>query len=282
MLYRAEGIVIRSTDYGEGNKIVTLLTPTFGKQGIVVRGAKKPKSRYGALAQLFTYGDYSYYRSSSLGTLNSGEIIESFQALREGLEGPAYAAYAAELTDRAIQDDESAAYLFHQLKAFQEALAGGKDPEVVLRAYEMKVVAAAGYAPMLDECANCGRAEGASRFSPLAGGALCDRCGHRDPSAMELADPVWKLLRVFRALDLRRLGNVSVRESSRRQLRQALRRWMDAHLNLNLKSRSFLDQLEKYGELLTERPRRAEPAPPQAPNAGAGSGAGGEESGGTV
>lgn len=43
MLYRVEGIVIRSMDYGEGNKIVTLCTESGGKAGVLVRGAKKPK-----------------------------------------------------------------------------------------------------------------------------------------------------------------------------------------------------------------------------------------------
>lgn len=250
MLYRVEGIVIRSVDYGECNKIITLLTPSYGKQGIVVRGAKKPKSRFGALAQLFTYGDYSYYRAGSLGTLNSAELLESYRELREGLEGPAYAAYAAELTDRAINDDETAAYLFHQLKACLSALAEGKDPQIVLRAYEMKIVSAAGYAPALEECVNCGREAGPFRFSPLAGGALCPSCRHRDSAALELEDGVWKLLRVFMALDMRRLGNIAVKDNTKRQLQLAMRRWMDAHLALNLKSRHFLDQLEKYGDML--------------------------------
>jgi DNA repair protein RecO (recombination protein O) len=261
MLYRVEGIVIRSSDYGEGNKIITLLTPSYGKQGIVVRGAKKPKSRYGSLAQLFTYGEFSYYMGGSLGNLNSGEIIESYRELREGLEGPAYAAYAAELTDRAINDDEAAAYLFHQLKACQTALASGKDPQIVVRVYEMKVVGAAGYAPVLEECVNCGRQEGSFRFSCIAGGALCSLCRHRDPSALELEEGVWKLLRVFSALDMRRLGNITVKESSKRQLQSVLRRWVDTHLNLNLKSRNFLDQWEKYGDLLGQPMKRPDKPP---------------------
>ncbi|RKP55227.1 DNA repair protein RecO [Cohnella endophytica] len=259
MLYRVEGLVIRSTDYGEGNKIITLLTPSYGKQGIVVRGAKKLKSRYGSLAQLFTYGDYSYYKTGSLGSLNSGEIIRSFHELREGLEGPAYASYAAELTDRAINDDEAAAYLYHQLMACQVALAEGKDPQIVLRAYEMKVVQAAGYSPMLDECVSCGRQDGSFRFSSTAGGALCYLCKHRDPSALELEDGVWRLLRVFAALDMRRLGNIAVRESSKRQVQLALKRWMDTHLNLNLKSRHFLEQMDKYSDMLGERTKRPDP-----------------------
>ena len=274
MLYRVEGIVIRSVDYGEGNKIITLLTPSYGKQGIVVRGASKPKSRFGAAAQLFTYGDYSYYKGSSLGTLNNAEILDSYRALREGLEGPAYAAYVAELTDRAINDDEAAAYLFYQLKAILTALAEGKDPQILLRAYEMKIFVAAGYEPALDECVSCGRPDGPFRFSPPAGGALCPSCRHRDPAALELDSGVWKLLRLFVPLDLRRLGNVTVKPDTKRQLQMAMRRWMDHHLGLKLKSQHFLEQLEKYGEMLggkaeRSRPEAGDPQTPQAAEDGA-------------
>lgn len=271
MLYRVEGIVIRSTDYGEGNKIVTLLTPTHGKQGVVVRGARKPKSRYGALAQLFTYGEYLYFKSGSLGTLNSGEVIEPFRELREGLEGPAYASYAAELTDRAVGNEDAGAFLFGQLKACLTALAEGKDPAVVIRVYEMIIVGAAGYLPVLDECVNCGRTEGPFRFSPSAGGALCPLCRHRDPDALELDEGVWKLLRLFVGLDLGRLGNIALKDSSKRQLQLAMRRWMDHHLGLNLKSRNFLDQWERHGELLGRPPEegtresRANPDPDDGP-----------------
>lgn len=254
MLYRANGIVIRSTDYGEGNKIITLLTDTLGKQGIVIRGARKPKSRHGALAQLFTYGDYSYYKSGSLGTLNSGEVIESYRELREGLDGPAYASYAAELTDRAIGEEEAGSFMFRQLQACLSNLASGKDPAIVLRLYEMKIVAAAGYMPTLDACVNCGRTEGAFRFSAPAGGALCQQCRHRDPASLALDETVWKLLRLFAVLDLARLGNIAVKEATKQQLQTAMRSWMDMHMDLRLKSRQFLDQLERHGELLGRAP----------------------------
>ncbi|WP_084423057.1 DNA repair protein RecO [Cohnella thermotolerans] len=264
MLYRMEGIVIRGTDYGEGNKIITILTPTHGKVGIVVRGARKLKSRYSSLAQPFTYGDFSFYKSGQLGTLNSGEIIESFRELREGLEAAAYAAYAAELCDRAVGEEDAGSFLFHQFKACLTALAEGKDAEIVIRAFEMKIFAVVGYAPVLNECASCGRTDAPFRFSPAAGGALCGRCRHKDPTAMELGETVWKLLRLFAALDLRRLGQISVKDVYKKQLRRAMRKWLDHHLGLKLKSQHFLDQWEKMAELASPEPRAARNAAAQA------------------
>lgn len=250
MLVRTEGIVIRGTDYGEGNKIVTLLTATHGKQGVVVRGARKPRSRFGAAAQLFTCGDYSFFKTTGLGTLNNAEVIEPFRELRQGLDGPAYAAYACELTDKAVGDEDAGAFVYSQLKACLTALAQGKDPQVVLRVYEMRIAAAAGYMPVLTECASCGSENPPYRFSPSIGGALCGQCRTRDPYALELDDAVWKLLRVFASLDMRRLGNTELRDGSKTQLQLAMRKWMDAHLGLHLKSRGFLDQLSRHAERL--------------------------------
>lgn len=55
-----------------------------------------------------------------------------------------------------------------------------------------------------------------------------------------------KLLRIFAALDLTRLGNVDVKPETRAELKTVMRGFMDMQLGLRLKSQSFLDQLDKY------------------------------------
>ena len=246
MLYRAEGIVIRSTDYGEGNKIVTVLTETAGKVGIMARGVKKARSRHTSLVQPFTQGEFVFFRNTGLGTLNAGEITESNHRLREDLDLSAYAAYAAELCDRAFQEEEAGAYLFHQLKACYDSLREGKDAAVVIHLFEMKILQAAGYGPQLHACIHCESEEGPFLLSAAGGGILCRRCRGRDPYSLPLEEGAVRMLRMFSAIDLRRLGNVQVRPETRAQLKLALRALMDAHLDLRLKSRSFLDQLERF------------------------------------
>ncbi|MGN7414219.1 DNA repair protein RecO [Paenibacillus sp. SAF-068] len=249
MLYRVEGIVIRSMDYGEGNKIITLCTESGGKVGVLVRGAKKPKSRHAALVQPFTYGQYVYFRNTGLGTLNAGEIVESYHELREDLIKASYASYACELLDRVLQDEETGTFWFKQLKACLQALKEEKDPVVITSLYEMKILQAAGYGPQLDECISCNQERPDEQLfvSPRLGGVLCRACKHFDPPAMSVSPKALKLLRVFAQLDLQRLGNISVSESTRDEIKKLMRAFMDHQLGLNLKSRSFLDQMEKYG-----------------------------------
>ena len=49
-------IVLRVTDYGEADRIVTLLTESHGKVSALARGAKKSRKRFGAALGLFGCG----------------------------------------------------------------------------------------------------------------------------------------------------------------------------------------------------------------------------------
>ncbi|WP_106768350.1 DNA repair protein RecO [Paenibacillus faecalis] len=249
MLHRTEGIVIRSMDYGEGNKIITLCTEKSGKVGVLVRGAKKMKSRHAALTQPFTYGEYVFFRNrTGLGTLNAGEIIESHHLLREDLMKAAYSSYACELLDRVLQDEETGAFWFHQLKACLTALQEDKDPQIITNLYEMKILQAAGYGPELNVCISCNqeRADTELLISPRLGGVMCRRCKHLDPPAMPMSPKTLKLLRIFAQIDLRRLGSINVSDSTRAELKAIMRALMDFQLGLRLKSQNFLDQMDKY------------------------------------
>lgn len=249
-----KGIVIRSVEYGEGNVIVTLFTGELGKVGVMVRGAKKTRSRHAAVTQLFTYGEYVYYKSNTgtLGTLNNAELLDAYAAIRLDLRSSAYAVYFAELTDRLVPDGEASSFLFEQLKAALEALSAGKDPAIIAFLFEMKLFHFAGIAPVVQVCADCGREpeEGLpmESFSVSAGGMVCGHCAASRPDRMMLPSATAKLLPLLARTDLRRIGFVSVKPQTKQMIKQALRRWMDHYADVRLKSRSVLDQIETVYE----------------------------------
>ncbi|MCI3919707.1 DNA repair protein RecO [Paenibacillus sp. TRM 82003] len=254
MLHRVEGIVIRSVAYGEGNLIVTLFTGDYGKVGVMVRGAKKTKSRHAAVTQLYTYGEYVYYQSNtgSLGTLNNAELLNAFPGIRGDLRCSAYAAYFAELTDRLVPDGEASSFLFEQLRGAMEALAAGKDPQVVAALYELKLFHFAGVSPIVNECAGCGAAPSPNEplsWSPRGGGLVCARCGPRAQDRLPLPAGAAKLLPLLQRADLRAVGDIRVKPETKSALKSALRAWMDHHADARLKTRSVLEQIEAvYGD----------------------------------
>jgi DNA repair protein RecO (recombination protein O) len=247
MLYKVEGLVIRGMDYGEGHKIISVYTREAGKMSVMARGAKKLKSRHGAITQLFTYGQFVVYKTGQMGTLNAGEIIDSNQKLREDLMKGAYAAYIAEMAEKLTGELEPDAMLFEQLLAAFKSIADGKAPFAVTHIIEMKMLILSGYLPELDECVSCGRTDGDMVFSLAGGGILCPSCRNRDPQAIGIGPGTLKLLRLFRQMDLRRLGQIEMKPVTQAQLKQCMRGLMDTYLDAKWKSRSFLDQMDKYG-----------------------------------
>jgi DNA repair protein RecO (recombination protein O) len=247
MNFRAEGIVIRSMDYGEGHKIITLFTKDTGKISVMARGAKKLKSRHTSVSQLFTHGEYALFKSSGMASLNQGEVIDSNHRLREDLHLAAYSAYLVEIVDRTMPDEEPNGMVFEQLKAGLTAIESGKDAMIVLHIMEMKMLALSGYLPQLDECVSCGSDQGEMVLSVAQGGILCPDCRFRDAAAMPLSEGTLKLLRLFQRIDLRRLGSIEVKEQTKTQLKLAIRAFIDLHMDVRWKSRNFLDQMEKYG-----------------------------------
>lgn len=246
MFGKVEGIVIRTTDYGETNKIITLFTRQSGKIGVMARGAKKSKSRLSSLGQLFIVGDFLVQSGSGLGTLHQGEIQYSMRSIREDIFKTGYAAYIVELTDKLTEEKKPNPYLYELLYQTLHYINEGIDYEVLTFIYELKMLQVAGIHPHLDGCVQCGNLEGKFAFSIREGGFLCQRCAHLDPHLIILTAQATKLLRLLYYYDLKRLGNISLKPETKTLLRQVITNYYNQYSGLHLKSKRFLEQLDKF------------------------------------
>lgn len=248
VLHRIEGIVIRSMDYGESNKIITLFTRDVGKVGVMVRGAKKMNSRHSAIAQLFTHGEFVFFKTGTqLGTLNHADVISSHHRLRADLMLTAYSAYMAEMVDRILTDNEPNPFIYEQLKAAFDVIEDGKDTQIITHLFEMKMLIQAGYAPNFNECASCGMETNHPRLHIQLGGLLCVNCTMNYPQSLSITEGLLKLLRLLARVDLNRLGKVEVKPETKLLLKQVMRAFLDTHIGIQWRSQHVMDQIEKYG-----------------------------------
>lgn len=246
MFHKVEAIVIRTHDYGETNKIVTIYTRELGKVGVMARGAKKPKSRLSSVSQLFTYGFFLIQGQSGLGTLQQGELIESFRELREDLFLTTYAAIVVELTDKLTDDRKTNPYLFELLISTLRYMSEGLDLDILLFIFETKMLQVAGIHPKLEGCTRCGRTDGEVWFSLKEAGFICNSCHHTDEHAIKASTATAKLLRIFYFFDIKRLGKISVKETTKAEIRTILDAYYDEYAGIQLKSKRFLKQLKQF------------------------------------
>ena len=176
-VYHADALVIRSREFGESDRVLTLFSREMGKLQAVAKGVRKPKSRQRAGVQLFTYGDFLIHKGKTLDTVSQCSPRESFAFLWNDLDRSFAATGIVEILDISTEKGQPNPELF-ALSLTCLFLLEQFDPFLVLCAYALRLMTLMGYRPLLEECAECGKKVNGNRlfFSSDAGGTLCGDC----------------------------------------------------------------------------------------------------------
>lgn len=249
MLNKLEGFIIKSIPYGESNKIVTIYTKEAGKITTMARGAKKPASRLAAITQTFTHGYFLVRASRGMGSLEQGELISSVRHIRSDLETTAYAGLIVELLDRLTEAEQPNASIFRLLDESFNAMEEGYDAEAISLFVQWKMLPVAGIHPILHECANCGATEGEFAFSFQQIGFLCHRCFNVDPYIIRLSPTQIKLIRMFYNVPLDQIGKLTLKKTTKTFMAKLISTIYQEQTGIFLKSRKFIEQLERTPEL---------------------------------
>src|SRR5512145_1660215 len=244
---KVEGIVLRAVDYGESDRIVTLLTRERGKVGAFARGARASRRRFAGLLEPFTLLalDLADRRGDLLG-LEAASALRAHGGIRTELARIAVAGYAAELAGELVRDAEPHPELFELLADFLSGLDSGPARPAALRAFELGALAATGFMPRLDACARCGAPlpDCPVRLDPAQGGLLCRACEPAGGGGLPSLAPatVAALLRL-QAGGLAAAAAETLAPPAGREAREALSRFVEQLLGRRLASRKFLDDV---------------------------------------
>jgi DNA repair protein RecO (recombination protein O) len=198
--FRVDAVVLRHSDYGEADRLLTLYTRQLGKTRAVAKGARKIASRKAGHIEPFTHVKLQLAKGRDTLILTQADTVDAYQPLREDLILTSQASYVLELLDRfTYQDETENSAIFRLLTDTLSRLAAKADPWLVIRYYEMRLLDHLGFRPQLFECANCGRAilPEDQFFSFGAGGVICPRCGQGLRNLNPLSVETLKYLRHF-------------------------------------------------------------------------------------
>jgi|SRR5690625_1064580 len=249
MLENIEGVVIKTRNYGETHKIITIFSHKLGKLNGIARGSNRPKSRMAAVTQPFIYGNYLVYVSRGLSTIQQGETLEYFRKIREDIIKTAYVAYIMELTDKLMEEKQPEPFIYQQfiqtLHWVNDFSGAEFNIEIPIMMYELKLYAYGGFAPVVEHCANCqNKHKQIVSFSIQFGGLLCLECSSKDQRAIRISQNMAKLFHLLRHITIERLGNISVKEKNIQFMRKIINSYYDTYGSYYLKSRNFLKQLD--------------------------------------
>ncbi len=239
---KLRAVVLRTVDYGERDRVVTLFSRERGKLSAFARGARSSRRRFGGTLEPFTLVAAELTeRSGDLWGLDDAAVERGFGSVRGDLARIACASYAVELARELVRDAEPHEDLFDALVAYLALLDGGPARPWDLRRFELDALRAAGLQPALDRCARCGRpaGDGPCPFDPAQGGVLCPACASTaGPGSRTMAVGVLEALR-----RLQRGEPVQPDPPAGGEARAILGACVEIHLGKRLQSRRFLDEV---------------------------------------
>lgn len=138
------------------------------------------KNRFGGALEPFTSVNLTLFdrRHDNLATVSAIHIMEDLSGLREDLARISAASRMVSLVDAITADRDPSHQLFHTLREGLRSLLEQEDLSLTTLIFQIHVLSHAGFRPQVDHCASCGKDFGtrAPRFSPSAGGLVCQGC----------------------------------------------------------------------------------------------------------
>ena len=238
-------IVLRTVDYGEADRVVTLFTRQVGKLSALARGARKSVKRFGAALGLFGVGEAVLVDKPNveLSALERFDGARGFPALMSDVAKVAHGGYACEVVRELIPPRQPEPEIFELLVTFFAALEAAPARAETLRIFELRLLDALGLRPQLEACVACGSDELGAIGDVLdvrRGGVVCAHChGHGRP----LVDDVRRAHVDAQALDLQAAAAFALAPSVNAGAREALGAIIIDHVGRPLKSLEFIAKL---------------------------------------
>jgi DNA repair protein RecO (recombination protein O) len=242
-LYRTEAVILRRSDFGEADRVITIYTPGYGKRRVVAKGVRKTSSKLAGHLELFTHSALMLARGRNLDVITQSHVLQSFNSLRREPRRLFCGYYAIELLDRLTEEDDPNRQMFELLAQALAAIDSSRSPDLALRSYELHLLGYAGYRPHLYHCAACHNAltEETAHFSPAAGGALCPSCASSDRGASGMGLSAFKLLRYLQSQPIEAAERLMISGETAAEAELLLRAYLRRVLERELKSAVFLD-----------------------------------------
>lgn len=245
--FRTPALILQRRDFGEADRLLTLLTPSHGRIDAVAKGARKPTSTKTGHVELFTRADMLINHGRDLDVIAQAVMVAPYLKLREDLQRGAYASYVAELALRfTTPDNEEDARFFHLVDdAFERLCNPDADPRLIVRYYEVHLLSGAGFRP---ELARCVVSDEPVRpedqfFSYAEGGVVSPDAAREGIVVVPINLNALKLLRHLQRSDYTEIEGLNVPQSTHIEVERILLGYITYLLERRLQSVDFIRRI---------------------------------------
>ena len=247
MLYKTEGIVLKSMEYEEADKIVTIYTKDYGKITAIAKGVRKTKSKFGSSLEILTHSNFLIYKGRNIDIVSQTEILESFFSTSKEVIKFAFAVNCLEVVNRLSEEREINIGLFNLLKEVLHYLKESNDPKLQTLSFKWQTISILGYRPSLNHCCRCNKSVEDQKemyFNIKEGGLVCNNCIAKDKEGcVKVSLYFIKLVRKILITPLSTISNATIPDKKMKELEKITDLYIAYHSEKSFKTDEFLKSL---------------------------------------
>ena len=174
--FKVEAVVLKTDDFGDANRVITLFTKEFGKLEANAYGCRRARSPLSGALQMFNHISAELTRSPKVDTIREADIINFYDALTTDLEWLAYASLFFEIVNRMTFPRQQELETFDLLTKALPVLSK-RNPKVAALIGACQFMETSGVQLNFERCVHCGKKiVGDAAISLIDGGAVCNNC----------------------------------------------------------------------------------------------------------
>ena len=255
MINNTQAFILSYNKYKNSSIIASFLTKNSIIDAICYR-AKKDSKAFGSDFESVSKMQISLYKKPppNLSILKESSIIKNYNSLEKSIYSSLAVFYIREVLLYSAKDfDERYFILMEKILNALEKLEEENENallknyiNILLRAFEMKVLYIAGISPQLDSCILCSNQK-ADFYSITEGGIICENCKTNSKDAIKLEKGDIDFMRIIKKTSLidiaqnKEINNFYI--NSITNVRDIMNKSLFNHLNKNFKSLKVLEEV---------------------------------------
>ena len=235
--FKTYGIILKRQNFGEADRIVTILTEKFGKIRVLAKGVRKTLSKMAGHLEPFCLTRLELAEGRNLDIICGAEVKNSFFEIRNDLQKTTISFYMAEIIDKMMEEGQAHEEIFHLFRSTLEHANEVIGP-LLISYFEINFLDQMGFKPELYNCLICRKdiRAGENRFDFNHGGLICASCGQGHVVSSDLI----KILRLFLRHDFTTIKKIKAEAKLIREVQTLTSQYLKHIHQQDFKSERFL------------------------------------------
>ena len=227
----AKGLIVKETDFHEADKMLTIMTDSYGLVQAKASGIKSLKRKELSGAKPFLYSEFTFSQKGDYLNLREANMIHSFLDIKNDLNHLALGFYILDILGNMAMENQPNEPLLRLTLNTLFALNQNSRPASLLKAaYELKVADIEGFTPHTFECMECGaelEAEPYCYFNVLDGGIVCRNCCYGETrNIVKLSIPTVNAVNFILDADIKKFLSFRLDGSSLTELSEVCEKYL--------------------------------------------------------